>query len=76
MIERIVYIGALAILALAQTIQFLIMKRNGKKQGDNPNGKPGKAEICIENGKKLARLETKMEDVQGDIKDIYRWINK
>ena len=85
MIEKIIYIGALVILALAQTIQFLIMRKNGKKtqiQNEdtttirNPNDKPGKAQICIDNGKLLERLKTQMEDVQGDIKDIFKRLNK
>lgn len=66
-----------------------ILKKNGKKpvlqerkeettgmNPGNPNDKPGKAQVCIDNGLALERLETKMEAVESNIKEIFRRLNK
>lgn len=82
----------LAISCLAQAIvglTKLLIAKNKKKEAlqeakeetttitaGNPNGVPGKAQICIDNGKTLERLETQMKDVRGDIKDIFIRLNK
>lgn len=51
-----------------------ILKKNGRKElpvreettsinPNNPNDKPGRAQICIDNGLALERLETQMKEV-------------
>jgi len=49
----------LAILTLAQVIQFLITKRN--KYNPHP---PGEAKTCGKHGERLARLEEGIENVE------------
>ncbi|MHA1225217.1 MAG: hypothetical protein ACTSPV_00575 [Candidatus Hodarchaeales archaeon] len=47
---------------------------NGKRNKLNNPG-PGKAQICIDNGKTLVRLETDIENMKGDIQEIRRKLN-
>ena len=64
----------LAILTLAQIIQFLLMrpKDKGKGRQYNPHP-PGQAETCIDHTERLARIE---EQIDGQGKRLERIENK
>ncbi len=61
----------LAILTLAQIVQFLVVKRNGRKTSNNPgsNSVPGKNQVCTDHSNQLAKLNTEVEYLREDIKE-------
>ena len=87
---KIIWMALLTIACLAQAIAGLskaLTAKNKRKAAEqeeettsfnpaNPNDKPGKAQICINNGLTLERLETQMTDVRDDIEKIFRRLNK
>ena len=59
----------LAILTLAQIVQFLIVKRNGKGYKYNPHP-PGESRTCIDNAKAIVELQTEVKNIKSDIHEI------
>ena len=49
-----------------------IMKNPGKdrRKPGNPNGKPGNAQTCKDNRDKIIALETSVENIEDDIKEM------
>ncbi|GAG89444.1 unnamed protein product [marine sediment metagenome] len=64
--------GWLIVLTLAQIIYLwirMVGKRNGRKRDDKPNN-PGKY------GERIASLETDVENIKEDIREIKRKLNR
>ena len=48
-----------------------LMRKPGKdRRKGNPHPPPGQAPECIEHVRKLAKIETKIEDIKEDIREI------
>jgi len=68
---------AVAMAFVSNVGTWLYIMRGKKTNSNNRGSKPGQAEVCIERGEKLARMEEKqsnyekdIEEIKADIKDI------
>lgn len=72
---------AVAVLRAIEAVARLFWKKRNKQKYNqltldrrkaNPNDKPGKAQICIDNGNRLTEIETNLEYIKEDIRDLKR----